>query len=60
MYEFRVAVDKAGIKSYDYYANQELAEKRYFKLKPVYRGTGKVCVQKREVGEWKDVPSGEV
>lgn len=49
--EYRVVVDKSGIKSVDYYFNQKRAEERMGKLKNTVKGN--VFIQSRLVTEWK-------
>lgn len=55
--EYRVVVDRAGIKSVDYYFNEERAEERMKKLKKTVKGN--VFIQSRLVTEWK-VIAGDV
>lgn len=54
MLEFRVVVDKAGIKSVDHYFQFDRALERELKLKKQHQ-TSDVFTQSREVTEWKNV-----
>lgn len=54
--EYRVVVDRAGINSVDYYFNVNRASDRMEKLQG--NPKNKVCIQAREVTEWK-VIAGE-
>jgi hypothetical protein len=54
MLEYRVVVDKAGLKSCDYYFDPDRAKDRKKKLLREYT-VQQVSVQSREVTEWKDV-----
>lgn len=61
MIEYRVAVVKSGINSYDYFTKPALAEDRFERLKKYYKSvgiSGKVSLQKRETTEWEDVATG--
>lgn len=56
-----MVVDKSGIKSVDYYFNQERAGERMEKLKNTVKGN--VFIQSRLVTEWKVIAgdaTGEV
>jgi hypothetical protein len=54
MLEYRVVVDRAGIKSIDEYYNLDRALEREQKLKLIHKSS-KVFTQSREVTEWKNV-----
>lgn len=55
--EFRVVVDRAGIKSIDHYFNIDRAEERAIKLMKLNQAvkSASVFIQQREVSEWENV-----
>lgn len=55
--EYRVVVDRAGIKSIDSYFNVDRAVERMGKLQKNVKGS--VFIQAREVSEWK-VIAGDI
>lgn len=59
MIEYRVVVDKAGLKSCDNYFSLDRAEDRKKKLLKQY-DSSQVLVQSRSVTEWKDVTPRQV